>query len=482
MHKKLIHYFLFLCFLGYGPSLCAYKSKHTKTDRKNILHADDAAFWHKASSIDFNKKQPWKWGVATSDFQLAGSAMGNKKHCLNSWGVTHFPQPGIATGHWEKYKEDVQLIKQCGFNSYRFSIEWSKVNPAPGVFNSSVMAHYVDLCKELIANDIEPIPCLFHHAWPDWFGQKGGFEKGENIEYFIAFAQYVFQHLIHVPEITMWMTFNEPVGYAMEGWIRGHYPPCKKNDFKACGTAVLNMMRAHVKIYHMAHALRSDVMVGFPHIFNYIDSYHWFNPMISAICSQMNYLLHDVALNYFKTGIFRWSYVFGSVIADDGEEARGALDYIGINYYSHTTLKLSLGGIKQQYTSGEKILGTQALYPKGLYKAIKKCAKLNVPMYITENGISDPDDVWKDEYIRHHLAVVLQALQDGYDIRGYFWWTLIDCFEWSRNAHAALELGATNKTVPIFSSMGLYALNCITLERTFKPGAQNFVNFLHAVR
>ena len=105
--------------------------------------------------------------------------------------------------------------------------------------------------------------------------------------------------------------------------------------------------------------------------------------------------------------------------------------------------------------------------------------KTGIPMYITENGISDPDDIFKDEYMRAHLAVIVQALRQGYDIHGYFWWTFMDCFEWSRNAKDSAHPGRNRATKPVFSKMGLYEVNFTTLERTLRPNTRNFVQFLH---
>lgn len=473
-----------LCLLTI--SLCIHKptftkNHHTTHQYKQSLQANDSEFWFKLAEFPFSNN--FKWGCATSALQIEGTVSSQGNHCKNSWTIHQdLGQPGTGCDHWNRYKEDIKLMKQLGINSYRFSIEWSKVQPEEGIFDQEVINHYIDLCNELIKNNIEPIPCLFHHAWPEWFGKKGGFEKAKNIKYFVQFARHIFDHLIHKNGISMWMTFNEPVGYALKGWFRAEYPPFK-NDLKLCGTVVKNMLNAHVAIYRLAKQLNPQAQIGFSHIFQPLDPYHNYNPLELAACWMFNYLLQDAALEFFKTGKFSWYRV-----SSHNKYAKGALDYIGVNYYTHTVIKHSFPcSMGPAHKKNDKMMGNKAMHPKGLYDSIKKAAKLGIPIYITENGISDPEDIWKDEYMREHLAITVQAIQGGYDIRGYFWWTLMDCFEWSKNAEIRKELKKKQKRIkhpitPIWSQMGLYAVNSETKERTLRPGAQNFVNLLHILR
>ncbi|MGE0206444.1 MAG: glycoside hydrolase family 1 protein [Candidatus Babeliales bacterium] len=475
---KLFNYAIpFFLFATFSTPLLSKKTKTKKYDWQKEDHwnwstvdsMSNEDFWQQLTRFF---PQDFAWGVATSAFQMEGTQSAHGKHCLNSWTKNaQLAQPGIATGHWDRYKEDVQLIKKAGFTHYRFSIEWSKVEPECGVFDEDALQHYSDLVDELIANGITPIPCLFHHAWPLWFDDKDHFEKTENIHYFTQFALYVFEKLHH--KIQMWMTFNEPAGYAMAAYVDAKYPPCKKLAFKECGIWLKNVLNAHVAVAMKFKEINPTVQVGFPHMFNPLDPYNSWNPCDYKITGEFNYLLHDVTLNFFKTGHFDWKIsLFGMNtyrIRDYNKNAPKSLDYLGVNYYSHTTI----GWFKRKVRENEPYTGGKngrTIYPEGLYRSIKKANELatalNIPLYIAENGVNDPQDIWKNEFLKKHLSVITRAMQEGIDIRGYYWWTLLDSFSWSHNTD---------------SKMGFYAVD-ENLNRTLRFGVQPFIEFMKTVQ
>lgn len=326
------------------------------------------------------------WGAASSAYQAEGTKTANGKHCKNNWTEdTTKPVAGIACGNWDKYKEDVQLMKQLGMNAYRFSIEWSKIEPIKGVFDKKAMKHYSDLVAELRKNGIEPIVCLWHHTWPEWFGKKGGFLYEENISDFIEFAQYVFKHL--KGNIRYWMTFNEPEGYALEGYFRGHYPPGKQHypelkklgmpeglvRLKAAGIFLNNCLKAHIIIYQKFKKIDSNLSIGLVKVMNPIEPYHSWNPVETMAAKIFDYLLNDVMLNFFTTGQFRWL----SLVHDSIKEAPECIDFIGISYYTNTLLKQSLNGkMATAVRPGQKVSDSgKAIYPEGLYRSVQKQQK-----------------------------------------------------------------------------------------------------------
>lgn len=411
----------------------------------------------------------FQWGAATSAFQIEGTQTANGRHIENSWTryADKLPQPGIASDHWTRFKEDVQLIKQAGLTWYRFSIEWSKIMPEQGVYDQTAMDHYVALVDELIANGIEPVVCLWHYTWPVWFDDLGAFEKSANIQYFVDFADYIFANLGN--KVRYWMTLNQPVGYCLEGYVRGKYPPCKKlrgshflKDFKRCGHVIYNMLDAHIRIYHLFKQERPDAQIGFCKIFQPLYPYNNYNPIERFICSQMNYLLHDVALEFFKTGTFNW---FG--FSKKNMHAPHSLDWLGINYYTRNVIKFSLPcSFKICHGTNASIIdGNREFYPAGLRWAIRKAGSIlpNIPLYITENGTNDPENTWKDTFYLQHLIVVAEEMAAGYDIRGYNVWALMDSFSWKRGTD---------------SKMGLYHVNETTYDRTLYSGVHDFIAYV----
>ena len=234
---------------------------------KNPLQWD----WSKIDVHQVQFSKQFGWGAATSAYQIEGDQTANGKKIKNSWTESATaPKAGSAAGHWDRFREDVQLIKQAGLTEYRFSIKWSAVEPEPGVFDEDAMQHYVDLVDELNANGITPFVMLFHHAWPTWFGDLGDFQKKENIKHFTRFAEYVFHKLNG--KVTMWMTFNEPAGYCMEAYFTGKYPPYVKS-LTTAGKALKNMLDAHASIYHHFKAINPSCQIGLAKMFVPLDPY-----------------------------------------------------------------------------------------------------------------------------------------------------------------------------------------------------------------
>lgn len=417
------------------------------------IDLSDQTFWQQLTV-----PQGFLWGAATSAIQIEGTVTANGKHCQNSWTQdTTKHQPGVAADHWNRYKEDVQLIKEAGLNSYRLSVCWSKIEPECGVFDEDAMNHYADLIADLVNNGITPFVCLFHHEWPVWFDKLAAFEKEENIKYFVEYAEYVFRRLHE--KVPYWMTFNEPVGYALEGYFRGKYPPNKK-DMYLCGIVVKNMLNAHVEVYKRYQQIDNSAWVGLPKVFNPLDPYTPWSPIEKPACAFFSYLLHDVALNFFKTGTFSWPYhkknkkgLFKhklSFIKDYNKNAVGSLDYLGVNYYSHTVLRRPKGKLKPEAVlrKREQRDGIKrAIYPEGLYRAIEMAATVGVPLIIAENGIHDGGDKLKNEYIKKHLYVIQKAIKEGYKIFGYHMWTLIDGFSWSKGSDTHMGFYRNDRTM-----------------------------------
>ena len=423
-------------------------------------------------SLNFPKD--FKFGVATSAYQIEGPYF-NGTVAPDSWVVwqedpTHIEdgqKVGTACQHCTYYKEDIQRIKECGFTRYRFSILWSKLEPQQGVFDEAVMHYYEDLVDELLRNGIEPIVMLFHHAWPLWFEEQGGFENAENIGDFVEFAQFVFKRLY--PKVKVWMTINEPSGYALEGFYRGHYPPGKHN-LTLAGIVLQNFLDAHVAVYQTYKKYAADdpeLQIGLAHAVHPLDPYHAWHPLEKAAAYCFDYLMNDVVINYFRTGEFWWGFPRWTLVHSYNEFAQDSLDFIGVNYYSHTTIKMfyRCNNLLAPAHHKEEVVTEKGnvVYPEGLYRAIQRCAKLNKPLYITENGVADKEDTLKDVFIRKHLYAVSKALQEGYDIRSYDYWTLMDNWEW----HNGYNQG-----------FGLYHVDFNTQKRTLRDGTKPFIKFV----
>lgn len=432
----------------------AFAVTHDRLDKKIDWQQINWQSKNFLSTLKFPKQ--FAWGMADSAFQVEGSDMGTGVPCSNNWTMTPGCQAGNACDRWSRYKEDIALMKAAGFSHYRFSFEWSKINPAPGVFDRRIMQHYVDVVDEVIAQGMEPVLMLFHHTWPVWFDELKSFEKSENIKYFVDYACYVFSHLQN--KVKIWMTFNEPSGYAIQGYARGAYPPFKKDmTFAKAAKVLKHYLDAHVAVYKAFKAINKSVQIGYTKAVEPLKAYHSWSLPDLAIAAHFDYLMNRADIDYFTKGKFTWHLKdYKSTV----KQPLDCLDYIGVNYYSYTKVNL----FKPKIAPGDIVSdNNRVIYPEGLLEAIRLCSKFNKPMYIGENGVADAHDKVREMYIKQHLYVVSLALSYGYDIRGYFYWTFMDTFGWTSKYN---------------SKYGLYAVNFETQERTLRPSAVDFIEFV----
>lgn len=412
------------------------------------------------------------FGVADSAYQTEGHEGPGGKLFANNW--TSFEQEhnligaGRGCERWTKYPEDIALMGQCGFKLYRFSVEWSKIEPEPGVFNQEALDHYKDVCKKLLQQGITPKVCLFHHTWPCWFGDLGGFEKKANIKHFLRYSERVVRELS--PYVKHWMTFNEPEGYAMQGYARAKYPPAKKS-MKLAGEVLKNMLRAHVELYFRIKKYSPDSFVGFAKIVQPVEAYAWYNPLDHAACAVANRLMDGCILEFFSTGIFNWSIAGFQKITHQDSRAPQTLDYLGINYYTHTWLKNFGPAAKETEVKSDD---GKAVYPEGIYYSLKKFAQLGLPLYVAENGVADAQDNLRADYIKRHLYAVSKAYHEGVNILGYCYWTFMDCHEWGKQRTD--NILHDEQSYP--QCYGLVHVDRKTQKRTLREGAREFVSYV----
>jgi beta-glucosidase len=430
--------------------------------------------WNQLDSTDVFFPKNFLWGCADSAFQTEGIVTAGNQQIDNSWTEfekerNHIQGVGQSCQRWTRYKEDIALLHESGMNAYRFSIDWSKIEPKEGVFNQKALQHYIDELELLYSYGITPMLTLFHHVCPVWFAQKGGFEYSKNIPYFVRFARYLFTHL-HT-KVPFWIIFNEPVAYAMEGYFRGTYPPGKKS-LRLAGKVIKHMLYAHVQTANVFRAINPNVKIGIAHMIQPLDSYSSWNLVEKSIGKWMSYLLNGTTIDFFKTGTFNWTPTW---VHGYRKDAPASLDFIGINYYTHTTIRqYSTFHLGASIRPDDKVVDSskdpersKVMYPEGLYRAIVRASALKIPIFITENGCASANNALKNEYLKKHLYVVSRALKEGYPISGYFYWTLTDCYSWNK--------GFSNKH-------GIYQVNFETQERSLRANCSYLLETIKKFR
>jgi len=481
-------FFILLCNFGifYAKKAKKTVSKHQSTiDEYKKIQGKDICLENKNI-----KKDQFLFGVATSSYQVEGPLGATEKNYTqwldivgkkveveidNKKETKIIPDPLRACEHWERYKEDIQLIKNLGCNTYRFSISWSKVEPKEGKFNDKALNHYEDVCKELQKNNIRPIITLYHYAHPVWFEKKGAFEKEDNVACFVNYGIKVFEKLNKYNPI--WFTINTFTGASFHSYYMGTKPPFK-SDMGLALTVLKNVLEAHVAFYRKAKDQKNpstkkpiESTIGIYKAIFPVEKYRswqfWDNIGVSFVDKLNNKSIYD----FFKKGKLNITlgipalYIKNS-IAHENKKAIGALDCVGLNYYS--------GGYMSNFKilPRKKKIPTQSslltIYPEGFYTSllqIHEClAKpLSIPMYVTENGIATENSEHRDVFFRSHLQMLSKAMKEGVDVRGYVVWSLMDNFDWLEGYNL---------------NYGLYAVDRKTQERTLKAGTEFFVDVI----
>jgi beta-glucosidase len=381
------------------------------------------------------------WGAATAAHQVEGGNRLNDWWSLEQRGALPF-RSGEACDHYRRFAADFDLARGLGHTAHRFSIEWSRIQPAPGEWDAGAIAHYRDVVSALRARGLEPLVSLHHFTNPAWFAERGGWLRADAPALFTRYAERMATAL---PEVAWWLTINEPTVYAKNGYVAGEWPPKVRGSWRQAARVLRTMARAHRAAYRAIHRVRPAARVGFAH------SLPWIEPCDPGrALDRFAAWGRDLLLNrgfLFRIGGARH------------------LDFLGINYYTRTVVRWAPSGLG--LVAGRECLDPHhprgpvsdtgwEVYPRGLGRVLDRCARLGVPLLVTENGVATSDESLRSRFLREHLAEVRDALRRGVPVLGYLHWTLMDNFEWS--------LG----TRPRF---GLLANDYETQTRTPRPAA-----------
>ena len=416
-------------------------------------------------SQTLNFPENFQWCVATASHQIEGN---NKD---SDWWeferrpgtIKHNDKSIKATDHWNRLEEDTQILVDLGVKSYRFSLEWAKIEPKEGQWNKDALEHYKKEILLLKKNNINPMVTLHHFSLPLWFAKKGGWANKQAPQYFQKYITKVYNHLGDLG-VSSWATFNEPTWNLISGYVTGEFPPGKK-DIKLLKDPLKGVILSHGLAYKTLHQLAKNkpIKVGLVQNLNVFIPLRWWNPLDHYAKSILDNVYNWSILNTIKNGHFKVN--FPTAFKDDSPmpQLKNTLDFLGVNYYTRQFIKFMFSPpfIKAQTMAPkEKIteMGWE-IYPKGIYTMAKKAHQTfpRLPIFITENGIGDKTDKKRPQFIKEHLFYIHKLLQERIPILGYCYWTLIDNFEWAHGYK------------PRF---GLYNLDLKTLKRTPRNSAK----------
>jgi beta-glucosidase len=350
------------------------------------------------------------WGAGGSAHQVEGGNTANdwwafeQRGCLEGGVVS-----GDAADEWNRYHEDYALAAELGHNAHKLSVEWSRIEPQPGVYDEAALAHYAEVLTTLRALGLKTFVTLHHFTSPLWMAAAGTWEHAQAAPRFAAYCEVVAGRLGHL--VDAWITINEPMLVAVLGYVEGTWPPERKS-FRSGRRVARNLMRAHRLAYEAVKRVKPDAVVGIA-----VNATVFELSTRGTFGERLLLAPLDWAANLWYL-----------------DRVRDRLDFIGLQYYSRATVSGVVFGDPTIATLGEPLpvsdLGW-AIYPQGLHNITRRTwHRYKLPIYITENGIADATDVQRKAFIHDHLRCLHEAIAEGADVRGYFHWSLIDNMEW----------------------------------------------------
>lgn len=351
-----------------------------------------------------DKKFPkdFLFGSATSAHQIEG-------HQYNDWSeweklgkIKNGDSASVAADSFHKWREDIELLKKSSQNAYRFSIEWSRIEPEEGKFDRDAIDHYRQILKELRTNKITSMVTLFHFTLPVWLDKKGGFTSSRFPEYFARFAEKTTKELGDL--IDIFATFNEPNVYISSGFLFGNWYPGRKNDFLGAYKTYRNFIKAHRLAYR---AIKKYSKSAIGPVIN-----------ITALFPLKNNVLDPLLCKIAK--YFGWKIFIRPILKE--------CDFIGVNYYARKFLHVGKQMMREDHPY--KPNGWRE-NQKALTEVLIDQKEWKKPIYVTENGVPDDDDDVRPEFLEEAFTAMARAIENKVDVRGYFYWSLLDNFEWT---------------------------------------------------
>jgi beta-glucosidase len=374
----------------------------------------------------------FRWGTATAAHQVEGNNTNNDwwewEHRANSVCVE---PSGDACDQYHRFEDDIRLLGALGFDNYRFSIEWSRIEPEQGHVSRAALDHYRRVCAACLANGVEPVVTFHHFTTPRWATADGGWHDDRIVDRFTRFCEVATDALGDL--ISRACTINEPNVVSYIGYQLGVFPPglLDRDLWKRAND---NLIAAHRKSYDAIKAGRGEFPVG---LTLSMSDYQ------AVPADDDRAVKTRDAIRRFAEDVFL-------------EACRGD-DFIGVQTYSRDRIGPD-GQLGPEDGVPVLVMGYE-LYPEALEATIRRAWEVTerVPVLVTENGIGTDDDEQRIAYVRVALDGVLRCLDEGIDVLGYTYWSLLDNFEW------AFGYG------PRF---GLVDVDRTTQERRVKPSAR----------
>ena len=377
-----------------------------------------------AAFTPFTLPENFLLGTATSGLQAEGGDQRNSWYAWAEQGrISDGSSPIVANDHWNRVEEDTRLLKELGVHTHRMGIEWARIEPDPGRYDSDAIHHYRHEIGLLREAGIEPLVTLHHFSNPVWLEEAGGWLRSEVIDRFDNYVARVVTDLGDL--VSDWITINEPNVYLAEGYVFGEWPPGRQKPIDYLRGSRI-MIAAHERAYRTIHRIQAgagrSARVGVAHHIRVFEPGP--RPGSKLIAALYDRLFH----RRFLDPMSEYS------------------DFLGINYYTRDIVTVT---VNPGQLFGSRSLPRDALtsdldweiFPEGLYAVVLELYdRYDLPVFITENGICDGSDRKRAPFIYGHLLQVRRLLDRGVPVERYYHWTLMDNFEWALGESAPFGL------------------------------------------
>ncbi len=402
-----------------------------------------------ASTLEF--PAGFLWGAATSAHQVEG---GNTRN--DWWRFEHRPGAirgdrcsGDACRHLELFDADFALAQADGHNAHRLSLEWSRLEPAPGQFDPGAVAHYHEVLGSLRRRGLEPVVTLHHFTNPLWIADAGGWESRETVDRFVRFAGFCARE--YGGEVDWWCTVNEPEVFAFRGWSEGIWPPAVRDNSRALAV-IAHQLEAHGRAYRVLHAEdRADAdgdgvaaRVGFAKHRVQLEPLRAWHPLDRLQAFFEDRVFNQAVEQATREGFIDLAIPGARPVRRAVHELAGALDWYGLNYYTRWMVRSGTPDPHVARPGSERNDLGWEVWPEGFERAILAAARLGKPVLVTENGFADAADRLRPAGIVRFVEAMHRAIAGGASVLGYLHWSLLDNFEWADGFHGRFGLYAVD--------------------------------------
>ena len=363
------------------------------------------------------------WGAASSPTQVEGDTR-------NEWADFIARDGGHADegcDAWADFERDFRLLETMGLTAFRIGLDWGRLQPAPGApLDAAAAARYRQMLDWLSARGIAPFVTLFHFACPRWMAERGGWANPSAPAWFEDFARRV--AALELP-VVHWITVNEPCVYLTMSHLIGLFPPRRRFAFPAGWRALRHLVLGHRFARAALCAANPTAKVGITKHFKHFMPYRPWHPV-------------DLLNAWLCNAIFS-RYLLEAFLRESGSGVRSTswtgCDFIGVNYYGRMRVK-GFSDVSPVSGAPRELFGRLNVVcddmweqdPPRLARLLPDLTRrYGLPLYVTESGFATEDEELRVRLLKEHVASMREAVGEGADLRGYFYWALTDNFEWA---------------------------------------------------